>query len=230
MRLFSKLNSTLNKLEAIINTEKAQNQLNSGLSHFFTLVRNNFRCGALENIYRAYQSCSNKSIIVLLDGDDWLARSDVLSELNKVYSTEDIWYTHGTMKEYIYHSLSDSTWRSIPLSPDVIANHSFRSNYCPSHLRTIYTWLLKKIVLEDLLFNGEFFPATGDKAIMFPVAEMGGNRHSFISNPSYIYNVTTQINDHKVKADFQIYLDHYIRELPCYPLLKYAPRFLYEEN
>jgi len=190
-------------------------------SNFFLLVKNFYRCGAMENLYRAINISEDESIIVTVDGDDWLAHPDVLSELNDLYSGQEVWYTHGIMSEYP----SNSSWRSRPISPDVILNRTFRQSYCPSHLRTFYTWIFKKIKLEDLLYNGGFFVMTWDKAIMFPIAEMAGSRHAYVSKVSYIYNTANQINDDKVNAGFQVHLDQYIRRKTPYPLLESAPAF-----
>lgn len=182
---------------------------------FFLIVRNVFRTGAMENLYRVYHTCNDESIIVTVDGDDWLAHCDVLTELNDAYSKGEVWYTHGTMSEYP----SNSSWRSSPLSADVIKNRTFRQSYCPSHLRTFYSWLFKRIKLEDFLFEGRFLSMTCDKAIMFPIAEMAGDRHTFISRISYIYNTANQINDMKVDGGLQVFLDGYIREKEPYSLI-----------
>ena len=50
--------------------------------------------------------------------------------------------------------------------------------HMPTHLRTFYAWLFKKINLEDLLLDGEFFKMTGDQAILYPMIEMAGERHA----------------------------------------------------
>ncbi len=68
--------------------------------HFFTLINNKNRAGALANLYRMIHSCQDKEIIATLDGDDWLANDDVLKLLNKTYRSGEIWFTHGTLKEY----------------------------------------------------------------------------------------------------------------------------------
>jgi glycosyltransferase involved in cell wall biosynthesis len=182
---------------------------------FFLLVRNIFRLGAIENLYHAYNTCDDESIIVTVDGDDWLAHPDVFSELNDFYSKNKVWYTHGMMSEYP----SNSSWRSSPISPVVIKNRTFRQSYCPSHLRTFYSWLFKRIKLEDFLFEGKFLSMTCDKAIMFPIAEMAGDRHAFISKISYIYNTSNQINDMKVDGELQLLLDGYIRGKKPYSLI-----------
>src|SRR5580700_9692783 len=56
------IESIVDSFSAIVNQEM----------HFFTLVNNKKRAGALANLYRMIHSCRNKEIIVSVDGDDWL--------------------------------------------------------------------------------------------------------------------------------------------------------------
>ena len=199
--------------EALTNTEQFQALLKS--DEFFIFVKNQNRCGAMENLYRAFLTIDDDAIIVTVDGDDALAHPNVLSELNECYSTAEVWYTHGTMQEYPNGSVS----RSRSLDRNVILNGTFRKSYCPSHLRTFYSWLFKKIDLKDLFYKNQFFPMTWDKAMMFPIAEMARERHAFISKFSYIYNVANPINDDKVNYQLQIKLDQYIHSKKPYPRL-----------
>jgi glycosyltransferase involved in cell wall biosynthesis len=187
-------------------------QVNSD-KHFFTFVRNVNRCGALENIYRAVYSCEENEIVATIDGDDCLApRRDVLKQLNKVYSSGKIWFTHGTLMEY---PSGNVTWNE-PISPIYIQYNAIRDFKCPSHLRTFYAWIFKKIKLEDFLYEGKFLSMAWDMAIMFPIAEMSGKRHAFIKEVNYYYNMANPINDNKVNADLQNKLDQYIRKKERY--------------
>ena len=194
-------------------------QINAN-KHFFVLVRNVNRCGALENLYRAIYSCNDKEIIVTIDGDDTLApRRDVFTQLNQVYSSSEVWLTHGTLMEYPSGGVS---WCE-PVPPIYIDNNLFRLFKCPSHLRTFYTWLFKKIKLQDLLYQGKFFPMTWDMAMMYPMIEMAGKRHAFIKDVNYYYNMSNPINDNKVNADLQNKLDRHIRRMPSYRPLTSSP-------
>jgi len=180
---------------------------------FFTLVNNKYRqYGSLGNIYRAVYSTDDDTIIVNLDGDDWLSREDVFKELNQIYSENDIWLTHGRFIEYPHNS---SSW-SLKIPDDVIKNNAFRQFRMPSHLRTYYSWLFKKINLEHLLYDGFFCPMTGDMAIMFPMIEMASERHAYIDNINYVYNMASPLNDNKVNAQLQRDIDAYIRQLKPY--------------
>jgi glycosyltransferase involved in cell wall biosynthesis len=196
-------------------TEKFKNAVNRERA-FFTLVNNTFRCGALENLYRMIYSCEDHEIIVTVDGDDWLADADVLKRINEVYSTQEVWMTHGKFTELPMYW---AEWNE-PVPADLIARNAIREFKCPSHLRTFYAWIFKKIALEDLLIDGKFFPMAWDMAIMFPILEMAGERHYYFSAPNYIYNNMNPINDNKVNAELQRQLDRFIRNMKPYQRLE----------
>jgi glycosyltransferase involved in cell wall biosynthesis len=178
----------------------------------FLLIRNTTRKGGLYNLYNAISGCADEEIILNLDGDDWLSTSWVLKKVNEAYSLGEVWLTHGTMVEYPTYTLG---W-SIPIPEEIIENNAFRSYRCPSHLKTYYAWLFRKINPEDLKHDGEFFSMTWDQAIMFPMMEMAGKRHAFISDVLYIYNMTNPINDNKIDAKLQNDLESLIRSKPAY--------------
>lgn len=185
----------------------------------FTLIRNTVRKGGLRNLYEAVSLCADDEIVVNVDGDDWLSNARVLKILNKVYSKQNVWLTHGALIEY---PKNVSGW-SIPIPKKIIEENNFRTYRCPSHLKTFYAWLFKKIDVEDLKYEGEFFPMTWDQAMMFPMIEMAGPRHAFIPQILYVYNMSNPINDNKVNAKLQNDLEKLIRSKPKYQKLEGAP-------
>jgi glycosyltransferase involved in cell wall biosynthesis len=202
------ISSVVLEIDTLINQEP----------HFFILINNINRCGALENLYRAIQSCKNHEIIATLDGDDWFYHDEVLSQLNSIYSTRDVWFTHGTLVEHPWGHVS---WCE-PIPQSIIDRNAYREFKCPSHLRTFYAWLFKKIKLEDFLWNGKFFPMAWDMAIMYPMCEMAQERHLFITSVNYVYNMENSINDNKVDPQLQNYLDKLIRNKQRYNRLEFA--------
>jgi glycosyltransferase involved in cell wall biosynthesis len=120
----------------------------------FDLIRNQERVGALANIYHGiHDHCADEEIIVSLDGDDWFYDDQVLRKINRMYSTQNVWLTHGTLLEF---PSQQQGW-SLPIPSHIIAQNAFRTYRCPSHLRTFYAWLFKRIRLEDLQYEGHFF-------------------------------------------------------------------------
>lgn len=181
-------------------------------------IRNTERCGALANHYRAiHELCADDEIVVILDGDDALAHSRVLEHLNKIYSSEDIWLTYGQYRELTTQDIGFSR-----TPPEWILNeNAFRKwELMPSHLRTFYAWLFKKIEKKDLITeDGKFFTMTGDMAIMMPLIEMARYHFKFIPQVLYIYNNTNPISDHCVSREMQSKIDKHIRSLKPYVAL-----------
>lgn len=183
--------------------------------HRFTLIRNKKRCGALANLYYTIRSCDDDAIIVTVDGDDKLHNNNVLKKINEVYSTQNVWLTHGRFIE----TLTGWDGWCIEVPQDIINNNAFRTYRCPSHLRTFYAWLFKKVKREDLMHEGQFFSMAWDQAMLFPMFEMAGERHAFVNEILYVYNTTTPINDNKVNPRLQKHLELIIRSKKPYTRL-----------
>ncbi len=130
--------------------------------HLITLVRNETRMGALYNHWNTINNTlADDEIVVILDGDDQLAGSFVLSYLNEIYSKEDIWLTYGQYQEINSKALGFNK----PMPEHIVKNNSFRKYQdIPSHLRTFYAKLYKNIKVEDLTMNGCFFEMCADIA------------------------------------------------------------------
>lgn len=181
-----------------------------------TYVRNNQRLGALHNIYNAVWSCRPDEIVVIVDGDDWLANGLVLRYLNGVYQDPNVWLTYGQFKRFPKNS--DAKSSQVP--PEIIRRKQLRTfPWVTSHLRTFYAGLFHKIQKKDLLYQGRFFPMTGDLAIMFPMVEMAGEHSRFIPDILYVYNTNNSLSDHRVDADLQERCAEAIRTIAPYPLL-----------
>jgi glycosyltransferase involved in cell wall biosynthesis len=185
--------------------------------HLFHLIRNPVRLGALQNIFNSVRLCDNDEIVVLLDGDDWLAHNGVLKKISEVYANPDCWMTYGQYQSWP-DNLTGLSGYSTQISADVIDANSFRDHeWCSSHLRSFYAWLFKLIKKEDLLDpSGAFYQMAWDQAIMFPMLEMSGHRAKFISQVLYTYNAANPINDSKVDRQLQRRLETIIRRQKRY--------------
>jgi glycosyltransferase involved in cell wall biosynthesis len=190
------------------------------------LIKNTTRRGGLHNLYLMIHGCEDDAIIVTLDGDDWFPDKDVLKRLNAVYSSGEIWMTYGQ-----FEWASGVRGWAAPYSEDVIQNNAFRGvPGIPTHLRTFYAWLFKKIKLNDLLYMGKFYPMAGDVAFMIPIIEMAGERHQFIADIMYVYNEGTTINEHRRSRQLQIHVGQIIIAKERYKRLVEKPAQRDEKN
>lgn len=182
--------------------ELVQKYINDhGLNSKIQLINNTERKGHLYNQYHAIHSCRKNEIIINLDGDDWLAHNQVFIYLNKVYQNQNVWLTYG---QFLYFQKNIKGF-CIDIPLDVIKNNAIRRfcrwNY--SHLRSFYAGLFQLIKLDDLLYEGNFFPMAADVATMYPMLEMCGERFKFIQDILYIYNDTNPLSFHHHNGDLQ---------------------------
>ncbi|NGX47206.1 MAG: Poly-beta-1,6-N-acetyl-D-glucosamine synthase [Chlamydiae bacterium] len=187
-----------------------------------TLIHNPVNAGALANIYNAVHSCHDHEIIILLDGDDYLAHENVLKILNQTYADPGVWMSYGNYLDY--PSLKQEPCICKKLPDKVIENRTFRSStWVTSHLRSFYASLFKEIEIADLFYRGRFYSMGWDLAIMLPLLEMSAPRIAFIEETLYLYNRENPISDHKINIDFQRQCHEHIYAKPHYPSLRHLP-------
>jgi len=184
-----------------------------------TVINNEKRCGAMANWYTTIHTVPDDVIVVQVDGDDFLAHENVLAYLNKIYANPSIWMTYGQFIEYPANTLQPEY--SKPFSKDIIQRNAFRSvGQLPiSHLRTSYAWLFKAIKLEDVLYQGEYYPMTCDKVMLACMIEMAAYHHYCVPVGLYLYNTGNQLSDHRVNQKMQHTLAWHILRQPAYPQL-----------
>lgn len=184
----------------------------------FTLIHNEINMGAQYNHWYAINNLiEDDEIVVILDGDDLLAGDFVLNHLNALYSNHDIWLTYGQYQEINSCKIGFNK----PMPEYIIKQNAFRKwQDIPSHLRTFYAKLYKKINVSDLKYNGTFLTMCCDMATMIPMIEMARDHFLFIPEVLYFYNDKNPISDHKKSRKVQIEIDKYIRSLPVYQPLE----------
>jgi glycosyltransferase involved in cell wall biosynthesis len=182
-----------------------------------TVINNTKRVGALANIYNTVHACEDTDIIVLLDGDDWLPHEQVLLSLGRAYANEQNWLVYT---QFVQWPMNEIGWNRFFFKRQYQSPNTPR-NYSPSHMRTFYAGLFKKIKKEDLMFAGDFYPMTWDKAIMLPMVEMASEGHvHFITEVLYVYNHSNPLSDHNIDLKLQQKLDSIIVHKPKYAPLK----------
>ncbi len=187
-----------------------------------TLIHNPKNLGALTNIYNAVHSCHDHEIVILLDGDDYLAHENVLNTLNQAYADSNIWLTYGNYLDYPSFKQDPQICKKLP--EKVTKTRSFRKTaWATTHLRTFYAGLFKEIKLEDLFYRGRPYSMGWDLAIMLPMLEMGSNHIGYIDDVLYLYNRDNPISDHKVNIAFQRRCSEHICSKSVYPELSNLP-------
>ncbi len=170
-----------------------------------TLIKNSIHQGKGANIYNACHSCNDLEIIVILDGDDWLAHENALADINTAYLKTNAWCAYSHSKTYPQGVLSNA--HALPFN--VIEERSFRKyTWMYAAPRSFYAWIFKLIKLEDQLtknvpgFEGKFFPNYNDRAIMYPILEMATNHIAFVPEITSIQNCENPISSQFVSSTF----------------------------
>lgn len=135
-----------------------------------------------------YLNCDDNDILISVDGDDELFNEDVLTLLNNKYDYKTL-LTFGNMIS-VKDNEYDFTEHKCNRDWDNIAhNKLFRDeSWHYSHLKTFRYKLFKKIDKNDLKRDNKYVKSATDRALMYPMLEMSGNKFKCISNPLYIYN------------------------------------------
>ena len=180
----------------------------------FFFIDNKAKSCALENTVKGihYICKEDEDIIVIVDGDDWLASNDVLEHLNEVYQ-KDIWVTWGQFKLVSDNKICKTNNENWCIGVPAEFNRKKIKRFDFSPLRTYKYFLFNAIKQEDLRDkNGKYYTTAGDVVIALPLIEMAGKDHrKCINKLMYCYNNMNQLNDMKLDPKKQVDLYNAIR-------------------
>lgn len=182
-----------------------------------TYKKNDKRMFQSYSKYMSYQMINDDEIVVILDGDDWLSRNDVLETIKNHYKNTGCKVTYSNFLMYE----SDKKTQIIKSEeyPEYVKkNASYRKypKWLFYHLRTGYGYLFKNIPKNYLKYNGDWLDRVTDQAEMFCVGEMAGDKVSHIDEVLHIYNKANSIlypNSHYNDANSEIrkQIENYIK-------------------
>ena len=168
------------------------------------LIRNEEKKYALRNIWDTLNDYEHddEDIIIILDGDDWLAHENVLGKLNQTYNEQECLVTYGN---YVYFPYGNKGVEPSAYPEEVIRRNTFRQDkWRASHLRSFKYKLWKHLdpsYLKD--DNDEFYKMAYDQAMMLPLLEMAADKSFFVDDVLYVYNKENPLNVDKIKARVQ---------------------------
>ena len=217
--------STLNQVQKILERYDPH--------HRVTLIKNPTNQGAMANLYHAVHTLKSDEIVVIVDGDDFLAHLDVLKELNAYYANPDVWLTYGNFAEYPSYAKGFgrqfSDCRALNLK--IIEERGIRKHaFVTSHLRTFYAGLFQRVHLQDFLKEGEFFSTACDVASMLPMVELAKGHVYFVPSILYLYNTENPNADFRKDIKGQFNIEKYVRLQPSYKPLKEHPKKAFIEE
>jgi len=198
----------------------------------FVLIANTERRFPLANIVRASAEAGGRpdDVLVVLDGDDWLAHERVLEKLAAVYADPEVWLTYGS-HVLSYPPRRRDRWLrrtvrgKVYLYPEIISElGGYRYyDFIAAHLRSYRRFLWEALRDEDLR-DGEqgYYRAAADAVTMWPMLEMATPKHwRYIDEPLYVYNNKHGLSENRPGSRReQLRVATLIRGKPPYPPLQ----------
>lgn len=181
--------------------------------------------GALQGLIEAIGSfnCQDDDVVVVIDGDDWLAHERVLSTLHRAYTENDIYMTWGQCE---IHPPGKTAMKYAQPIPDMVVEGKLYRDipfvfWHPATFKYILWRHIKDADLRDT--DGNYFRIMKDKATLFPMLEMCGRKKMYIGETLYIYNIANPLNDYANTPPEEIKrVDSYLQSKPRYEVLEFA--------
>ena len=187
----------------------------------FSLIHTGQNGGALNSTFLGISAADpgDEAVIIVLDGDDWLANKNVFNILDKTYSENNCLMTYGSYVEYPSKTRGKFS-RKVP--DNIIKEKLFRNaHWMTSHLRTFKFRLWKNVKKEDVLDSeGKIYSMAGDLPVIFPMLEMAEERSFYIRDILHIYNRSNPLNEDKVNHNLQLGIEAEVRKKSVYPRLE----------
>lgn len=180
--------------------------------------------GALYGMVHAIPllECQDDDVIVVIDGDDWLAHENVFKNIRQVYRENDVYLTWGQCDIYPGGKSPMNYAQAIPEM--VIKQKLYRDvPFVFWHIGTFKYFLWRHVEDSDLRdVNGEYFMLMKDKATLYPMLEMAGEKIRFIAETLYIYNLENPLNDYaNTRPEEHLRVDTLIRARKRYSRLRF---------
>ena len=178
--------------------------------------------------YKSYKYCKDDEIIIILDGDDWLCRNDVLSLLTKSYLQEGCLALYTGYKIYSDNKIDKIVCGS-EYPEEVKRNGDYRKygSWKFTHIKTGYSNLFKNIPINYLKYNDKWLDRCTDLAEYYSVCEMAKEKVFHLNEVCCVYNKNNSLlyqnsyyNDQSTNLRKNI--ENYVKNLN--PLFVYLPK------
>lgn len=155
--------------------------------HRVTYVQTGVRAGGTKNTLRAFRDAPPGSIVVEVNGDDWLYDDGVFAHLDKIYADPAVWMTYNSSV------FADGSHRAHnrPYDESTIRDASYRrDDWYAGHLRTFRAELFAYVSDEELIdpATGTWWESADDMVIYMALLEMSGSHARHVDRPTYVYN------------------------------------------
>ena len=185
----------------------------------FVLIENKTKMYQPGNYWQVLQreEIDDEDICITLDGDDWLASSEVLRDVIGYYEDGNTLMTCGN---FVHYHAPEQYSPGFTYKPEPF-NHLRNLRWTSTHLRTFKAHMFRKIKKEHLIApSGNFWETCGDLAFMIPMLDMAGeDRVKYVQDVNMVYNVHNPLNDWKVDLPKQNEYAELLRQRERYDLI-----------
>ncbi len=150
--------------------------------------RNTENLGGCANLTAGFREAPTGSIVLQVDGDDWLPDPRVLAYLDVLYRDRELWMTYNSWRFPDGRPSANSE----RLPRRVVARASYRDyRWISSHLHSFRRELFEHVLDESLIDpdTGEYFRSSVDMAHYFPMLELAGHHARHVERVTYVYNL-----------------------------------------
>ncbi len=154
--------------------------------HGIDFVRRSNRCGGTWNTLDGIRQADPGSIVIELNGDDWLPDPGVLAFLNKVYQDPGVWMTYNTQRE----STGVIPFQ-LPPSREVRRTRGYRKHeWATSHLHSFRRRLFDHVPDEVMIdpATGNLWESADDVALYLWMLELAGEHAIHVWRITCVYN------------------------------------------
>jgi glycosyltransferase involved in cell wall biosynthesis len=180
-------------------------------------IANKEHKGGTSNNLTGFRLAPPGSIVLELNGDDWLPDGNVLKFLSKVYADKNIWMTYNT---FVYEiggrRYPCPTFGPIP--KEVVEKNAVRDHrWTSSALHTFRAELFFKLREESFIDpdTGEYWLSADDQAMYLAMLEMAGKHSRHIYRTTYVYNLNER-SDQMQNPEGQLEREKRIRKMKKY--------------
>ncbi len=156
--------------------------------HAVEYIRNTERQGGCANLTREFRRSPAGSIVLQVDGDDWLPDAGVFDFLNRVYQDGEVWMTYNSWQ----FPDGRPSVNSQPIPDAVIESGAYRDYlWISSHLHSFRSELFKHVRDESLIdpATGQHWTSAVDMSHYFPMLELAGRHARHVRRATYVYNL-----------------------------------------
>jgi len=158
--------------------------------HNVELIQRRNRRGGTSNTLEGIRHGGSESIVIELNGDDWLPDPGVLSFINKVYEDPEVWMTYNTQRE----STGVIPFQ-LPPPRKVRRTRAYRGlPWATSHLHTFRRPLFDHVPEEVMVDpeTGEYWESADDVALYLYMLELAGEHARHLWRITCLYHFHEQ--------------------------------------